>query len=1680
MSRASRVGSSVLWCLAVIASMSRSAAQVHPADTHQQLVLTHISQSIPADGAMNVPLDRPTFIIFSRRLDPATVNNNSISVRGGSPPVAFNVQAATNRRVVTITYPGFLPGNQRIFVTINGDLLRDENGLQVDADNDKNPGGVTSIEFQDNPAVDPPVVTDAATITGYVFDVSGAPLPGAVITSIYFPGVDGASPLPVPPGISDAQGHFEYHTVPITGSNSFLVHIDKTDYSQSLREATVMAGGTLRVANAFLQPLSPPVMVMAGAGGMVQDTTHQVTLNIPPGALQGDSNLRVTMLHSAGALRDALPQFVSAAGTFVDITGAAADDTNSLMTMRVPNIYNLPLNTRVPFGKIDHHTLIWSDLRDLYHGPPPMPDTLLGRVVSDPANGTAIEVSFDHFCSVCTGYCLPYPTPTPTNGTPADQGQPSPQQGGSCPGTQCGNSTISFREGFLWETLSLPGFREFGDDWSLTLGYASHAASPSVTLTTQVNYNSTRPVERTLFEFEIEGATAAANYVLSSNNQRPIGTWFWNGANSLGSLVPTGSYPYKIVVTSLNANTALSLSAGFGSQDNLVTYSGLTYPGLTTMRAPDVTGRAVVINRVTSSYGAGWCVLGEDRLHFDADGCVLLAMGNSDWRRFVRNTSIANTYTSPSGEFSELLLNPQNGSWERRFNDGATHHFDSTGRIATKIDRYGNTTTFGYTGGLLASLTSPTGFSYSFSYVGGKLSAITDSAGRTTQFSVNGVGDLVSTTDVTNSTRAFQYDSGHRLTAQVGPRGERSEYAYSNDRVTEISAYDVNSGPLLRRRRFAPSALKGEVGTALALGQGTLGNPIPLVTDAVDVYIDGNNNTSTHESDSRGRTIRRIDGLGQITQYTYDAYGLLDSQIHSNGWITEFDWNDHGSLSTMREKSAPATLYSTTLFEYGGIFEQISRAIDAENKETRFFYDALGNLTAVRDQDGNQSNFAYQNSALPHALTSSAEPTGNTLTFTYDAHGNLATATDYPDPINYPSGRLTGFSQDTVGRTIAITNPLGKTSRIAYDALNRPMGVTDPLLITHLFDYTDQSCGCATSRLTKATFPNGTSIQYRYDGLDRLVQRTDQLGNSTTWSYDGEGHLSQSVDRNGQILSRTYDAAGQLTQIALPGGETITSAYDSIGDLLATSWPGGSLTFTRDFLGRDLTERQDLHLDLPGGSHQTTSHTLTRTWDRVGNRTSLQDDSGKIRFDYGHDNEHRLISISSPVIAGLSWSLVYDAAGRVIARVPSANGGATTIQYDLAGQVESILHQTTPGTAEMYTGYDATGNLTKSIRQLGTSIITTDYGYDDNSRLASATTSVSVGESQLTPTYTYDIANKLQNDGEWIRSYDNEGRLIRRVSATGSLDELSTYDALGRLRGFEQRWISLGVPSTVLRAFYDYDTLGRRVTKRVNGVEVRYLFDGRSIVAKYDGFDRLDRLVLVGTAVDDLLSIFDVPSGTVTHCRTDLLGSVIGASNASGSLIDAGYYLEFGQEAFGAPVNGAEPFGYVGREWDVDAESLYLRARNYDYLDGVFDSEDPLDLAGGLGLYSYARNNPLRFTDPLGMGPQAAAQDYCGSQSNSDYCQYKAKCLADAEALRERTVIAANVFEELDDKAEVFVWGTRLPERFATIYSQVTRGIGSAASFSLGKFIGGLVQALGQAVTPQYQDACEFRARATH
>jgi RHS repeat-associated protein len=197
----------------------------------------------------------------------------------------------------------------------------------------------------------------------------------------------------------------------------------------------------------------------------------------------------------------------------------------------------------------------------------------------------------------------------------------------------------------------------------------------------------------------------------------------------------------------------------------------------------------------------------------------------------------------------------------------------------------------------------------------------------------------------------------------------------------------------------------------------------------------------------------------------------------------------------------------------------------------------------------------------------------------------------------------------------------------------------------------------------------------------------------------------------------------------------------------------------------------------------------------------------------------------------------------------------------------------------------------------------------------------------------------LTNDGEYKYYYDCENRLT---------DVNTTADT--RI------------------ASYKYDYLGRRIQKTVHSSQntTKYVYDGDQIIAEYSGDGTLLKKYIYGPSIDEPIMML-VVNGTETryYYHFDGLGSVVALTDNTGTVVEQYRYDVFGQPNITSTIGNR--FMFTGREYDIETENYYYRARYYSPSIGRFLQTDPIRYKDGLNLYTYCRNNPMNWIDPYGL-----------------------------------------------------------------------------------------------------------------
>jgi RHS repeat-associated protein len=180
-----------------------------------------------------------------------------------------------------------------------------------------------------------------------------------------------------------------------------------------------------------------------------------------------------------------------------------------------------------------------------------------------------------------------------------------------------------------------------------------------------------------------------------------------------------------------------------------------------------------------------------------------------------------------------------------------------------------------------------------------------------------------------------------------------------------------------------------------------------------------------------------------------------------------------------------------------------------------------------------------------------------------------------------------------------------------------------------------------------------------------------------------------------------------------------------------------------------------------------------------------------------------------------------------------------------------------------------------------------------------------------------------------------------------------------------------------------YDALGRCVKRTVTSnnapVTKYYIYDGEKPILEYKTLVSLYGRNVYGKGIDEVLMRTDYTfSPPLTFCyQQDHEGSVTHLTSTGGNIIEKYRYDVYGAPTIYPPSPGATPipvsnysnrFMFTGREYSNMFGFYEYRARAYHAGLGRFMSEDPkLFDAGDYNLFRYCHNDPVDFTDPMGL-----------------------------------------------------------------------------------------------------------------
>ena len=450
--------------------------------------------------------------------------------------------------------------------------------------------------------------------------------------------------------------------------------------------------------------------------------------------------------------------------------------------------------------------------------------------------------------------------------------------------------------------------------------------------------------------------------------------------------------------------------------------------------------------------------------------------------------------------------------------------------------------------------------------------------------------------------------------------------------------------------------------------------------------------------------------------------------------------------------------------------------------------------------------------------------------------------------------------------------------------------------------------------------PTGSpSVYYEYDdgavgGVAKYVRLADVLypnGREVDYGYGTAGAIDDIMSRLATIDDNSTGPDDALVRYGYLGaGKIVEEDYES-ADVALTYLDGSGNVTGLDRFGRAVDQ---IWTDY-GADPDEVIDRYTYTYDRAGNRVTRANAlQTALSETYSYNALNELISTARNDNFDQSWTL--DGLGNWSGF--NDDGTSQTRTTNAANEIASTSGLATPT-------YDAAGNMTTVPDPSDTSSVL-HCRYDAWNRLVKVTKTVE-GLEQTVAEYGYDGQNR---------------RIVKKTYAEGVLTEVRHYYLSVQNQVLEERLASpIPNPQTLIP-----------VSQYVWGP--RYVDD---LVLR-------DRDTNADGTLDERLYAIQEANWNVT--------TVVAAN---GDVQERYSYTAYGKCEIRMPdfsLDGDQVSAYAwtslytSRELDVETGLYYYRARYYDADMGTFIGRDPIGYRGGINLYEYCGDNPVRLVDPSG------------------------------------------------------------------------------------------------------------------
>ena len=727
------------------------------------------------------------------------------------------------------------------------------------------------------------------------------------------------------------------------------------------------------------------------------------------------------------------------------------------------------------------------------------------------------------------------------------------------------------------------------------------------------------------------------------------------------------------------------------------------------------------------------------------------------------------------------------------------------------------------------------------------------------------------------------------------------------------------------------------------------------------------------------------------TETTFE-YDLLNRRTRTklptqDTTVMIYDFDSYGGTNYFRTTiyDAMGTKFSTLT---GTLGQRVSH-IAPSNAETKFMYDAIGQLEKSTDPEHYSTTYKYD---LLGQLTHRNHPDAGDDYYEYDPAGNLTrhingmgdiieyrynynrlTDIEYPrypaNNVHYQYGTLNvaNLAVNAVGKVVLQEDASG-WQQFEYGK----MGEITKNMRTFALLYEDTSYTFAMefeydswNRIQRMTYPDGEEVSYGYDLGGMLKKVTGRKNNASykyidSIKYDKFNMRESVYYGNGTRTHYSYDIIQRLdslvsyTSPALPGGgepmQAVKYSYDGVGNITAVNNSAPQLGNGMGGLYSDEYVYDELYRLVAAEG----------AWQGVMNRSYMQ------TADYSSNGRLKEKNLTS---------------GTLLNGTPANVAYMRRYQYDPSGQPNALVRIT--GRENHEFTWDATGNMlyhaqgNNNERYLCWDESNRLQGMKDNSGLSFYQYDAN-GERSYKLTGRYTLQNR---NGEWRSYYYMDSPTLYA----------SPYLVANR-QGYTKH----------------YYVEGERIASRIGGGGLEEI--DRPIVTEtqvswklYRNYRHLNSVsdclrrpqTRVHNSLEGLYSYMSIMSAE-PDCywyHPDHLGSSSWITYSDGSAVQHLHYLPWGEDFIDQrSTNWNAMYTFSAKEKDTETGLSYFGARYYSSDLSIWLIVDPVsDKYPSLSPYTYCSNNPIKLVDPNGEEIVITGSDGNHTYTPGSICNSKDK-----------------------------------------------------------------------------------------